>query len=117
MEPDGNGAAKGVINAMAARAASAPTKSASAPPATNDSVEKEAANKSKVTYRVTAQDLQEMEKKAADKDLERPLRRHWANFTFYFMGSLSIILPLLFVGMLDSTVVYWEALDILTWLE
>lgn len=95
---------------MAARAASEPTRQAPTPPVPNDSVEKEAADKNKVTYKVTAQDLEKMEKKAADKDLERPLRRHWANFTFYFMGSLSIILPLLFVGMLDSTIVDWGAL-------
>lgn len=114
MHFDGNGAAKGAINALAARAASAPTKPAPPPPVLNESVEKEAADKNKITYRVTAQDLDDIEKKAADKDLERPLRRHWANFTFYFMGSLSIILPLLFVGTLASTVINKMLLYILT---
>lgn len=113
---DGNGAAKVAINALAARAASAPTKPAPPPPVQvpSDSVEKEASDKSKITYKVTAQDLADIEKKAADKDLERPLRRHWANFTFYFMGSLSIVLPLLFVGMLPSTVIHRMILRILT---
>lgn len=116
MHFDGNGAAKAAINAMAARAASAPTKPAPPPPVQvpNDSVEKDIADKNKITYKVTARDLADIEKKAADKDLERPLRRHWANFTFYFMGSLSIILPLLFVGMLLSTVINRMFLCILT---
>lgn len=51
-----------------------------------------------VNYKVSAKELDEIDKKAADKDLERPLRRHWANATFYLIGSLSIALPLLFTG-------------------
>lgn len=115
MHFDGNGVAKGAINALAARV-SAPTKPAPPPPVQvpHDSVEKQEADKNKITYKVTAKDLTDIEKKAADKDLERPLRRHWANFAFYFMGSLSIILPLLFVGMLASTVINRMILCILT---
>jgi hypothetical protein len=34
---------------------------------------------------------------------ERPLKHHWANASFYIMGSLSIILPLVFLGKSLST--------------
>jgi hypothetical protein len=55
------------------------------------------ATKDKVTYNITIADLENLEKKAMEKDMERPLRRHWTNFTFYFMASLSVVLPLLFL--------------------
>lgn len=60
-------------------------------------VDKNAEDKNKITYHITAMDLEEMDKKAADKDIERPLRHHWTNITFYLMGSLSVVLPLLFL--------------------
>jgi hypothetical protein len=35
-----------------------------------------------------------------DLERERPLKHHWANASFYIMGSLSIVLPLVFLGKL-----------------
>jgi len=52
--------------------------------------------KEKVTYKITAKDLNQMEEQTAAK-ASRPLQKHWANMTFYVMASLSIILPLLFL--------------------
>ncbi|KAH8646878.1 hypothetical protein BX600DRAFT_443848 [Xylariales sp. PMI_506] len=90
-----------VVSNMATRAASAPPPKA-APPAQDSaksptSPVKENTPTEKVTYKVTAKELDDMEKKSADKDLERPLRHHWTNFSFYFMASLSIVLPVLFM--------------------
>lgn len=89
------GAAGGAITAMAASAASAPPKPA--PTAAPNSSDKDDP-RNKETYKVTAKDLEEMEKKSVDKDLEMPLRHHWTNFSFYLMASLSIVLPVLFLS-------------------
>ena len=48
-----------------------------------------------VTYKIDEKHLQEVDEKAAQ---DRPLQRHWANISFYLLGSLSVVLPLLFVG-------------------
>lgn len=93
------------IAAGAASAASAPQKPAPAvvpkgtPTAPN--------NKEKTTYNVTVAEIEASEKKAAEKDLERPLRRHWTNFTFYFMASLSVVLPVLFLRKYSLHIVVW----------
>jgi hypothetical protein len=50
--------------------------------------------KEKLTYNLNVKDLNAIEANAED---ERPLKRHWANFSFYLMASLSIVLPLLFI--------------------
>jgi len=52
----------------------------------------------KVTYKVDERELNSMDEKIAQDAKDKPLQRHWANFSFYFMASLSVILPLLFVG-------------------
>lgn len=57
---------------------------------------KAAAEKEKITYKINAKDLNQMEEKTAEK-ASRPLKKHWANITFYIMASLSIVLPLLFL--------------------
>ncbi|KAH8668384.1 hypothetical protein BX600DRAFT_434925 [Xylariales sp. PMI_506] len=51
--------------------------------------------KDKVTYQIAEKDLQAMEEKSVAG--EAPLRRHWTDFSYYFMASLSIILPALFL--------------------
>jgi hypothetical protein len=51
-----------------------------------------------ITYKVTAGELEEADKKFAEKDEERSIRRHWTNIAFYLMGSLSIVLPILFLS-------------------
>lgn len=81
---------------MATQAASAPPKAQ--PTVGITSVQKTPEDKTKITYKITEKDLQEMDKKAANKDVERPLTRHWTNISFYLMASLSIVLPLLFLG-------------------
>lgn len=55
-------------------------------------------NHEKVTYKVTLGELDEADKKFAEKDEERSIRRHWTSIAFYLMGSLSIVLPILFLG-------------------
>jgi hypothetical protein len=52
----------------------------------------------KESYRLTVKELDKIEAGAAER--ERPLKRHWANVSFYLMGSLSIVLPLIFLGKL-----------------
>ena len=52
----------------------------------------------KITYKVTVGELDEADKKFAEKDEERSIRRHWTNIAFYLMGSLSIVLPVLFLS-------------------
>jgi hypothetical protein len=47
----------------------------------------------KVTYNI--KEVEAMEDKEA-----LPLKAHWTNFSFYFMASLSIVLPALFIGIL-----------------
>jgi hypothetical protein len=49
----------------------------------------------KTTYNINVKELNKLE--ATMTENERPLKHHWANFSFYFMASLSIILPLLFL--------------------
>jgi hypothetical protein len=48
-------------------------------------------------YKVTNKDLDKLDEKLK-QETEAPLRRHWENITFYFMASLSVILPTLFLG-------------------
>jgi len=74
-------------------AAVAPAAAPAAAPAPGD---KENAEREKVTYKITAKELNHMEDKTAEK-VSRPLKKHWANMTFYIMASLSIVLPLLFI--------------------
>lgn len=81
---------------MATQAASAPSKTQ--PTVGVTSAEKTPEDKNKITYKITEKDLEEMENKAKNKDIERPLTRHWTNISFYLMASLSIVLPLLFLG-------------------
>jgi hypothetical protein len=50
-------------------------------------------NPGKVTY-----NIKELE--AKDDEDAVPLKAHWANFSFYLMASLSVILPGLFLGIL-----------------
>jgi hypothetical protein len=49
----------------------------------------------KVTYNINVKELEKIEQEREKKD--RPLKHHWANISFYFMASLSIVLPLLFL--------------------
>lgn len=89
------------MSALATKAASGHPQPVPVPPisaAPISAAEKDAAEKNKITYKVTAKELEDMDKKAADKNLERPLKHHWSNFTFYLMASLSIILPLFFLS-------------------
>jgi hypothetical protein len=53
------------------------------------------ADKRNVTYKLTTKELDELNKEAENL---RPLKKHWANITFYILASLSIVLPLLFLG-------------------
>jgi hypothetical protein len=48
-------------------------------------------------YRITNNDLDKLDNKLK-QETETPLRRHWENFTFYLMASLSFILPTLFLS-------------------
>jgi hypothetical protein len=59
------------------------------------------ADKEKVTYKISGKELNDIEQKRADKASSRKLESHWANFSFYFMASLSFILPALFLGKLS----------------
>lgn len=52
----------------------------------------------KSAYKITAKELKELDEKAARQEADAPLERRWAEFSFYLMASLSIILPLLFLG-------------------
>lgn len=53
-------------------------------------------DKQKQTYKITAEELSDIEQAVADKVTEKKLNHHWANLTFYLMASLSIILSSLF---------------------
>ena len=92
---DGGGAAGGVASAFAATAARAPSQP---PPAYKTAAANGANGSEKVTFKVTAKELNEIEQQAADKEAQRSLHRHWANFSFYFMASLSSVLPGLFLS-------------------
>ena len=70
-----------------------PLPAAATAPAPGD---KATAEREKVTYKITAKELNQMEDTTAEK-VSRPLKKHWANMTFYIMASLSIVLPLLFI--------------------
>ncbi|KAH8671589.1 hypothetical protein BX600DRAFT_510254 [Xylariales sp. PMI_506] len=96
------GAAGSIITGLAANAAAAPPPQA--PPTVAVAAGLAEAQQRGIgekggqqDYKVTVNDLDHIEKKAADKDTERTLRHHWSNFSFYLMASLSIILPLLFL--------------------
>jgi len=52
----------------------------------------------KTTYIGTEKELLDLEK-AHDEELNRrPLKRHWANASFYVLASLTVVLPILFVS-------------------
>lgn len=93
---DGGAAAGGIASAMAATAAGAPP--TRAPPAYSTTANNGANPSEKATFKVTAKELNAIEQQAAEKEAERSLHRHWANFSFYLMASLSIVLPALFLG-------------------
>lgn len=48
--------------------------------------------------KVTIEDLDKMDKKLDQKARDGPLLRHWFDFSFYLMASLSVVLPVLFLG-------------------
>ena len=53
----------------------------------------------KETYKITDKDLRDIDEQANKRaDDQNSLQRRWADFSFYFMASLSVILPLLFLG-------------------
>ncbi|KAH8653569.1 hypothetical protein BX600DRAFT_515834 [Xylariales sp. PMI_506] len=90
------------------------------PPAvTKGGVTKAADNKNKVTYKITEKHLQEIDEKAAASLEDQPLERHWTDFSYYFMSSLSVVLPLLFlilgigIALLEGkkTTSSWSAVD------
>jgi hypothetical protein len=87
------GAAGNVVTGMTAAAASSPPKPTPTvgpdPSQKNDPTMKD-------TYKFTKKDLEVLEKQT-NEDLERPLRHHWANFSFYVMAALSVVLPLFFL--------------------
>lgn len=82
----------GVAANAAAAALTAPGQQPAPPPRSAQPAEK---NAKKETYNLNIKELNNIEQKA--EETERPLKRHWANFSFYLMASLSIILPLLFL--------------------
>jgi hypothetical protein len=51
---------------------------------------------------ISARELNELEAADSLKAASQPLKHHWASFTFYFMASLSIVLPLFLLGRLPS---------------
>jgi hypothetical protein len=91
-EPDslGSGRAGAVVGDAAAAAVSAPPKQ---PTVTID----EKKIDGKETYKFTQKDLNALDAAAAAKAKEAPLKHRWSAIGFYFMASLSVILPLLFV--------------------
>ncbi|KAB5518905.1 hypothetical protein GE09DRAFT_506976 [Coniochaeta sp. 2T2.1] len=82
--------------AMAAAGSQPPLRQPPPVATATTSGDKTTTEKEKVTYKITAKDLNELEDKTTEK-ATRPLKKHWANMTFYIMASLSIILPLLFL--------------------
>jgi hypothetical protein len=112
------GAAKTLITTAATSAANAagapPQKPAPAATATGISATTTArqapapdssSKHEKITYKVTVGELDEADKKFAEKDEERSIRRHWTNIAFYLMGSLSIVLPVLFLSKFLSSLI------------
>ncbi|OIW29791.1 hypothetical protein CONLIGDRAFT_345385 [Coniochaeta ligniaria NRRL 30616] len=97
------GAALGGLAATAAANAAAqpppppPGAQAAARAAQNADTAKSDPEKEKHTYKITAKELADIEQATSEKATEKKLNRHWANLTFYFMASLSIILPSLFI--------------------
>ncbi len=47
----------------------------------------------KITFNVTNNDFEKLDEEAQFSQLQR----HWESFSFYFMASLAVVLPLLFV--------------------
>ncbi|KAK0743996.1 hypothetical protein B0T18DRAFT_448539 [Schizothecium vesticola] len=61
---------------------------------------KDRAANGKSAYKVTVKDLKDLDEGAEKKEeSQRGLERRWAAFSFYFMASLSIILPALFLAL------------------
>lgn len=93
---------------MTAAGAQPPPRQPPPPAAATVTGDKASTEREKVTYKITAKELNQMEEKTAEK-ASRPLKKHWENITFYIMASLSIILPLLFLREFSislGTVVY-----------
>ncbi len=80
-------------NAVAAAITAPPQHSAAQPRATGPAGQN--SEKEKETYKLNITELNNIEQTAAEA--EQPLRRHWANISFYLMASLSIVLPLMFL--------------------
>ncbi|KAB5563194.1 hypothetical protein GE09DRAFT_773371 [Coniochaeta sp. 2T2.1] len=97
------GAALGGLAATAAANAAAqppppPTAAQAATRAAqNGTTTKSDPEKEKHTYKISAKELADIEQATTEKVTEKKLNRHWANLTFYFMASLSIVLPSLFL--------------------
>ena len=83
------------VAGVAGLAASARNAEKQPPPSTTAAAAPGA--KDEVTYKITEKDLEAMDNQAAEK-ASHTLSRQWTNFAFYFMASLSIILPLLFLS-------------------
>jgi hypothetical protein len=102
---DASGALGKVAAGAAANAAAKPQPPPPPPPgaqaaaraAQNGGSTNSDSEKEKHTYKITAKELADIEQAAAENVTEKKLNRHWANLTFYFMASLSIILPSLFL--------------------
>jgi len=57
------------------------------------------AENGKGAYKVTVKDLNDLDEKAEKRqESETTLERRWAAFSFYFLASLSVVLPILFLG-------------------
>lgn len=93
---DAGTAVQGAAVAMTAAGAQPPPRQPPPPAAATATGDKASTEREKVTYKITAKELNQMEEKTAEK-ASRPLKKHWENITFYIMASLSIILPLLFL--------------------
>jgi hypothetical protein len=82
-----------MLGNMAAGAAAGGAAAAAAPEKANGKSEKE-----KSTFTMTVKDLDKMEAQRIEKLKDRPLQRHWATVTFYFIAALAVVLPALFLG-------------------
>jgi hypothetical protein len=91
----------GIADVLAARVAAGSDEKKPVPASTPAAeIEKKSASEKKpesekTTYINVKEIQQQLDEKAAE---ERSLRRHWQNFSFYLLASLSIVLPLLFLG-------------------
>ncbi|KAK0649541.1 hypothetical protein B0T16DRAFT_456949 [Cercophora newfieldiana] len=89
--------AAGAVGGIASAAAAEPTR----PPQTHLKN-----GDGKETYKITEKDLKELDEKAAKEENDQNvLQRRWADFSFYFMASLSIVLPLLFLILTVSIII------------